>query len=116
MNNAKILESDVEEIKKLFFNIKYIVIDNKYMHQIIGFILFLFFKENIFKIENIINYVDKDIDEQGIADLSTCIKFVIYYMDNQNEKILKNQFLNELSNTKLFEYIKELIDFEPFSI
>ena len=79
----------------LYLNINEIVADNRYMHQIMGFLLYLLINNKLFFIKDLNNFLNKD--NEIIINISKVVKFTIIFADKDAKK-----FHNDFKQTKLF--------------
>ena len=79
----------------LFLNIYEICIDNVYMHQIMGYLLFLLINNKLFFIKDLNNFLNKD--NQTIIDIAKVVKYTIFFADKDAKK-----YHNDFKQTKLF--------------
>ena len=85
-----------EEIIDLILNIDNIVVDNKYMYEIMGFLLYCLFIYELYAIENINTFLNKD--EYTITNLSKILNYAFFYCKQNNQ----TNFFIEFQKTKLF--------------
>ena len=89
----------------LFLNINEICVDNIYMHQIMGYLLFLLIKNKLFFIKDLNNFLNKD--NQIIIDIAKVVKHTIFFADKDAKK-----YHNDFKQTKLFignEYFYNIV-------
>ena len=79
----------------LFLNINEICSDNIYMHQIMGYLLFLLINNKLFFIKDLNNFLNKD--NQIIIDIAKVVKYTIIFADKDAKK-----YHNDFKQTKLF--------------
>ena len=79
----------------LFLNINEICSDNKYMHQIMGYLLFLLINNKLFFIKDLNNFLNKD--NEIIINISKAVKYTIICADKDAKK-----YHNDFKQTKLF--------------
>jgi hypothetical protein len=89
-------EKKNEEIIDLILNIDNIVVDNKYMYEIMGFLLYCLFIYELYAIENINTFLNKD--EYTITNLSIILNYAFFYCKQNNQ----TNFFMEFQKTKLF--------------
>jgi hypothetical protein len=89
-------EKKNEEIIDLILNIDNIVVDNKYMYEIMGFLLYCLFIYELYTIENINTFLNKD--EYTITNLSKILNYAFFYCKQNNQ----TNFFIEFQKTKLF--------------
>ena len=79
----------------LFLNINEICVDNIYMHQIMGYLLFLLIINKLFFIKDFNKFLNKD--NEVIINISKTVKYTIIFSDKDAKK-----FHNDFKQTKLF--------------
>ena len=79
----------------LFLNINEICTDNIYMHQIMGYLLFLLINNKLFFIKDLNNFLNKD--NEIIINISKAVKYTIICADKDAKK-----YHNDFKQTKLF--------------
>jgi hypothetical protein len=89
-------EKKNKEIIDLILNIDNIVVDNKYMYEIMGFLLYCLFIYELYTIENINTFLNKD--QYTITNLSKILNYAFFYCKQNNQ----TNFFMEFQKTKLF--------------
>ena len=79
----------------LFLNINEICVDNIYMYQIMGYLLFLLIINKLFFIKDFNKFLNKD--NQVIINITKTVKYTIIFSDKDAKK-----FHNDFKQTKLF--------------
>ena len=79
----------------LYLNINEICADNIYMHQVMGFLLYLLINNKLFFIKDLNNFLNKD--NEIIINISKVVKYTIIFADKDAKK-----FHNDFKQTKLF--------------
>ena len=79
----------------LFLNINEICVDNIYMYQIMGYLLFLLIINKLFFIKDFNKFLNKD--NEVIINISKTVKYTIIFSDKDAKK-----FHNDFKQTKLF--------------
>ena len=79
----------------LYLNINEICTDNIYMHQVMGFLLYLLINNKLFFIKDLNNFLNKD--NEIIINISKVVKYTIIFADKDAKK-----FHNDFKQTKLF--------------
>ena len=90
-------------MNELFLNIEDICIDNKYMIQIMGYLLLILLNNNLFYIEDFEKFNNED--KNRIITISQVIKFSIVHSDGKYEEML-----NKFKNIKLFNDNKNILE------
>ena len=62
-------------IVDLISNIDYIILDNKYMYQIMGYLLYALINYEIYKIEDLDKFIGRE--EQTLINIAKVIKYII---------------------------------------
>ena len=79
----------------LFLNINEICTDNIYMHEVMGFLLFLLINYKLFFIKDLNNFLNKE--NEIIINIAKVVKYTIIYADKDAKK-----YHNDFKQTKLF--------------
>ena len=79
----------------LFLNINEICSDNIYMHEVMGFLLFLLINYKLFFIKDLNNFLNKE--NEIIINIAKVVKYTIIYADKDAKK-----YHNDFKQTKLF--------------
>ena len=79
----------------LYLNINEICTDNIYMHQIMGFLLFILIKNKNFFIKDLNNFLNKE--NEIIINIAKVVKYSIIFADKDAKK-----YHNDFKQTKLF--------------
>ena len=79
----------------LFLNINEICSDNIFLHQIMGYLLFLLINNKLFYIKDLNNFLNKE--NEVIINISKLVKYTIIFSDKDAKK-----FHNDFKQTKLF--------------
>ena len=79
----------------LFLNINEICTDNIYMHEVMGFLLFLLINYKLFFIKDLNNFLNKD--NEIIINIAKVVKYTIIFADKDAKK-----YHNDFKQTKLF--------------
>ena len=103
-------ENDENKIINLILNIDYIIMDNKYMYQIMGYLLYSLINYEIYKIEDLDKFIGKE--EQTLINIAKVIKYIIIYCNKDFVgDDYKTKILEEFKKTKLFKTNQKIIDF-----
>ena len=108
-----IKENEIEDINNkivdLILNIDYIIMDNKYMYQIMGYLLYSLINYEFYKIEDLNNFIGKD--ETTLINIALVIKYIIIYCNKDFDgDEYKKQILEEFRQTDLFKVNQNLFD------
>ena len=108
-----IKENKIEDINNkivdLILNIDYIIMDNKYMYQIMGYLLYSLINYEFYKIEDLNNFIGKD--ETTLINIALVIKYIIIYCNKDFDgDEYKKQILEEFRQTDLFKVNQNLFD------
>ena len=102
-------EDDNNEIINLILNIDYIIMDNKNMYQIMGYLLYSLINYEIYKIEDLNKFIGKE--EQTLINISIVIKYIIIYCNKDYiGDDYKAKILEEFKQTELFKNNPKLFD------
>ena len=102
-------EDDNNEIIGLILNIDYIIMDNKNMYQIMGYLLYSLINYEIYKIEDLNKFIGKEI--QTLINISKVIKYIIIYCNEDYAgDDYKTKILEEFKQTELFKNNPQLFD------
>ena len=99
-NLAKLIKDEAWEILHyklitLFLSINDICVDNKYMYQIMGFLLYALISKKLFYIKDLNNFLEKD--NYIIISITKVVKYTIIFSEKEAKK-----FHNDFKQTKLF--------------
>ena len=103
--NGKI-KVDKNKINEIFLNIDNIIVDNKNMFEILGYLLYCMTIFTIFPIDNFNYFLNRD--EFTIINLSKILKYTFLFCAKNN-----NKFPFEFKETKLFKNNSQI--FEKYS-
>ena len=103
--NGKI-KVDKNKINEIFLNIDNIIVDNKNMFEILGYLLYCMTIFTIFPIDNFNYFLNRD--EYTIINLSKILKYTFLFCAKNN-----NKFPFEFKETKLFKNNSQI--FETYS-
>ena len=90
------IETLHDKLISLYLNIRDICVDNSYMYQIMGFLLFLLIKNNIFSFKDLNIFLTKE--SELIIYISKVIIYTIFYSNKEAKK-----FHDDFKQIKLFE-------------
>ena len=79
----------------LFLNINDICVDNIYMYQIMGYLLYVLINNKLFYIKDLNNFLEKE--NYVIINISKVVKYTIIFSEKDAKK-----FHNDFKQTKLF--------------
>ena len=108
LNNKK-KEDDNIKIVNLLLNIDDILVDNKNMYKVIGYLLYSLINYEIYKIEDLNNFIGKE--DSTMINVAIIIKYIIIYCNKDYEgEDYKIKILEEFKQTDLFKSNVELFD------
>ena len=97
------------KIADLILNIDYIIMDNKNMYQIMGYLLYSLINYELYEIGNFNKFIDKEVTT--LTNIAIIIKYIIlYYNKDYMGKDYKTKILEEFKQTELFKSNIELFD------
>ena len=88
----------------LYLNISDICVDNIYMHQIMGYLLYSLINNKLFYIKDLNNFLEKE--NSVIVNISKVVKYTITFAEKNAKK-----FHNDFKQTKLFYGNKNFYEF-----
>ena len=91
----EILEIMHFKLISLFLSINEICVDNVYMHQIMGYLLYILINNKLFYIKDLNNFLDKE--NYIIINIAKVVKYTIIFSEKNAKK-----FHNDFKQTKLF--------------
>ena len=107
--NNKRNENDNIIIVNLLLNIDDMLIDNKNMYQIMGYLLYSLINYEIYKIEDLNNFIGKE--NNTLINIAIIIKYIIIYCNKDYVgEDFKLKILDEFKQTDLFKSNIELFD------
>ena len=107
--NNKRNENDNIIIVNLLLNIDDMLIDNKNMYQIMGYLLYSLINYEIYKIEDLNNFIGKE--NNTLINIAIIIKYIIIYCNKDYVgEDYKLKILDEFKQTDLFKSNIELFD------
>ena len=102
-------EKDENKIVDLISNIDYIILDNKYMYQIMGYLLYSLINYEIYKIEDLDKFIGRE--EQTLINIAKVIKYIIIYCNKDFVgDDYKTKILEEFKKTELFKSNQKIFD------
>ena len=102
-------EKDENKIVDLISNIDYIILDNKYMYQIMGYLLYALINYEIYKIEDLDKFIGRE--EQTLINIAKVIKYIIIYCNKDFVgDDYKTKILEEFKKTELFKSNQKIFD------
>ena len=102
-------KNENNKIIDLVLNIDYIIMDNKLMYQIMGYLLYSMINYELYKIEDLNKFVGRE--ETTLINIAIIIKYIIIYCnkDYMGEDY-KTKILDEFKQTELFRNNMNLFD------
>ena len=104
LNNEEIILFN-NKIISIFLEVNYLIIDNNFMLQILGFLMYILINSKLFFIKDLINFIDKDKD--CIINISKVVFFTIQYSGKDKKK-----YLNDFKQNKLYSTYKDIFNEE----
>ena len=91
------------KINSLFLEVNNLIIDNKLIFEILGFLMYTLINLKLFYIKDLSKFIDKD--NESIINISKVVKFAI---DSSGKE--KKKLLNDFKQNKLYSTFKEIFD------
>ena len=91
------------KINSLFLEVNNLIIDNKLIFEILGFLMYILINLKLFYIKDLAKFIDKD--KESIINISIVVKFAIEFSGKDKKK-----YLNDFRQNKLYSTYKELFN------
>ena len=101
--SSKNTKNQNKEISDLILNLDNVVVENKAMYEIIGYLLYCLIDKGIYNINNLDFFLSKD--EFTLINLAKILKYAFFYSNKISTKIS-----NEFKETKLFKKKYNIIE------
>ncbi len=91
------------KINSLFLEVNNLIIDNKLIFEILGFLMYTLINLKLFYIKDLSKFIDKD--KESIINISIVVKFAIEFSGKDKKK-----YLNDFRQNKLYSTYKEIFN------